>query len=101
MFQCLPGIAPLIKRKSVGSRGFDFPFAFGYLKRIKSDGYGVTACDQFCILTFGMEKQPWVSMTVVPTHDDPDSVEIMSVNFLSDAEKAELGLTFDEDGRVI
>jgi len=48
-----------------------------------------------------MEKQPWVSMTVVPTDDDPDPVEIMSVNFLSDAQKAELGLTLDEHGRVL
>ena len=70
-------------------------------KWIKSDGYDVTACDQFCVITFGMEKQPWVSMTVVPTHDDPDPVEIMSVSFLSDAEKAELGLEFDDHGRVL
>lgn len=70
-------------------------------KWIKSDGYDVTACDQFCVITFGMEGRPWVSMTVVPTHDDPDPVEIMSVNFLSDAEKAELGLEFDDHGRVL
>lgn len=70
-------------------------------KWIKSDGYDVTACDQFCVITFGMEGTPWVSMTVVPTHDDPDPVEIMSVNFLSDAEKADLGLEFDEHGRVL
>ena len=70
-------------------------------KWIKSDGYDVTACDQFCVITFGMDKQPWVSMTVVPTHDDPDPVEIMSVNFLSDEEKLELGLEFDDHGRVL
>jgi hypothetical protein len=70
-------------------------------KWIKSDGYDVTACDRFCVITFGMEGQPWVSMTVVPTHDDPDPVEIMSVNFLSDAEKAQLGLEFDDHGRVL
>jgi hypothetical protein len=70
-------------------------------KWIKSDGYDVTACDQFCVVTFGMDRMPWVSMTVVPTHDDPDPVEIMSVNFLSDDEKKELGLTFDDHGRVL
>jgi pSer/pThr/pTyr-binding forkhead associated (FHA) protein len=70
-------------------------------KWIKSDGYDVTACDQFCVITFGMDGQPWVSMTVVPTHDDPDPVEIMSVNFLSDDEKKELGLSFDDHGRVL
>ncbi|WP_319521628.1 FHA domain-containing protein [uncultured Desulfosarcina sp.] len=70
-------------------------------KWIKSDGYDVTACDQFCVITFGMEEQPWVSMTVVPTHDEPDPVEIMSVDFLSDAEKAQLGLEFDDHGRVL
>ncbi len=70
-------------------------------KWIKSDGYDVTACDQFCVITFGMDQQAWVSMTVVPTHDEPDPVEIMSVNFLSDAEKIELGLEFDDHGRVL
>ncbi len=70
-------------------------------KWIKSDGYDVTACDQFCVVTFGVDQQPWVSMTVVPTHDDPDPVEIMSVNFLSDAEKKDLGLEFDDHGRVV
>ena len=68
---------------------------------IQSDGYDVTACDLFCVVTFGVGATPWVSMTVVPTHDDPDAVEIMSVNFLSDAEKAELGLVFDDQGRVL
>lgn len=33
-----------------------------------------------------------VSQTVIPTHDEPDPVEIMSVSFLSEAEKADLGL---------
>ena len=68
-------------------------------KWIKSDGYDVTACDQFCVITFGLDEQPWVSMTVVPTYDEPDPVEIMSVNFMSDAEKADLGLEFDDHGR--
>lgn len=40
-------------------------------------------------------------MTVVPMHDDPDPVEIMSGNFLSDAEKADLGLEYDSHGRVL
>lgn len=70
-------------------------------KWIKSDGYDVTDCDQFCVITFGMAPDPWVSMTVVPTHDESDPVEIMSVNFLSDDEKTELGLTFDDHGRVV
>lgn len=70
-------------------------------KWIKSDGYDVTACDQFCVVCFGSAPQPWVSMTVVPTHDDADPVEIMSVNFLTDAEKSDLGLEFDAHGRVL
>ena len=71
------------------------------LSWIRSDGYDVTACDQFCVITFGTDIQPWVSMTVVPTHEDPDPVEIMSVNFLTDEEKADLGLAFDDHGRVL
>ncbi|GAB6906891.1 hypothetical protein DESC_940101 [Desulfosarcina cetonica] len=69
---------------------------------IKSDGYDVTACDLFCMITSGMRQdQPWVSLTVVPTHDEPDPVEIMSVKFLSDDEKKDLGLEFDNHGRVL
>jgi hypothetical protein len=70
-------------------------------KWIKSDGYDVTDCDQFCVITFGIAPKPWVSITVVPTHEEPDPVEIMSVNFLTDDEKAQLGLTFDDHGRVL
>ena len=70
-------------------------------KWIKSDGYDVTDCDQFCVITFGITPEPWVSITVVPTHDEPDPVEIMSVNFLSDEEKTDLGLSFDDHGRVV
>jgi hypothetical protein len=47
-----------------------------------------------------MDRQPWVSMTVVPTHDDPDPVEIMSVKIFPDDEKAEREPTVDDHGRV-
>jgi hypothetical protein len=70
-------------------------------KWIRSEAYDVTTCDLFCIITFGMDRKPWVSLTVVPTHDQADPVEIMSVSFLSDAEKHDLGLDFDAHGRVL
>ena len=46
-------------------------------------------------------KNTWVSITIVPTHSDSDPVEIMSVDFLNEEEKASLALDFDNHGRVI
>ena len=68
---------------------------------IKSEAYDVTSCDLFCVVTFGQGAGPWVSMTLVPTHENPDPVEIMSVDFLSESEKAALALDFDDHGRVL
>lgn len=68
---------------------------------IKSEAYDVTSCDLLCVVTFGHDAGPWVSMTLVPTHEDPDPVEIMSVDFLSESEKAALALDFDDHGRVL
>ncbi|MEJ2039267.1 MAG: FHA domain-containing protein [Desulfosarcinaceae bacterium] len=70
-------------------------------KWIRSDAYDVTACDVFCIVTFGLDQGHWVSMTIVPTHEEENPVEIMSVDFLTDAEKTSLALDFDDHGRVI
>jgi pSer/pThr/pTyr-binding forkhead associated (FHA) protein/Mg-chelatase subunit ChlD len=71
------------------------------LKWIKSDAYDVTRCDTLCIVTFGLEPESWVSMTIVPTHEAEDSVEIMSMDFLTEAEQASLKIGFDEHGRVM
>lgn len=70
-------------------------------KWIRSKAYDVTACDVFCIVTFGLDKGHWVSMTIVPTREGADSVEIMSVDFLTETEKASLALDFDDHGRVL
>lgn len=69
-------------------------------KWLRSDAYDVTACDVFCVVTFGLDQGHWVSMTIVPTHEAEDSVEIMSVDFLTEAEKASLSIDFDDHGRV-
>lgn len=69
-------------------------------KWLRSEAYDVTACDVFCMITFGCDQGHWVSMTIVPTHEAEDSVEIMSVDFLTDAEKASLSIDFDDQGRV-
>ena len=58
-------------------------------------------CRQLCIITFGQDPATWVSITVVPTHSEPDPVEIMSVDFLNEEEKSSLALDFDHHGRVI
>lgn len=70
-------------------------------KWIRSKGYDVAASDVFCIVTFGFKESTWVSMTIVPTREDNDDVEIMSVDFLTEQEKVNLALDFDDHGRVI
>lgn len=70
-------------------------------KWIKSDEYVAANCRQLCIITFGQDPATWVSITIVPTQSGADPVEIMSVDFLNDEEKASLGLDFDNHGRVV
>jgi pSer/pThr/pTyr-binding forkhead associated (FHA) protein/Mg-chelatase subunit ChlD len=71
------------------------------LKWIQSEAYGVTSCDIFCMVTFGVNEKSWVSLTVVPTHDTDEGVEIMSVDFLNDAEKMSLEIKMDDQGRIL
>ena len=70
-------------------------------KWVRSEEYTSAQCDQLCMVTFGQDPATWVSITVVPTHSRPDPIEIMSVDFLNDEEKASLALDFDHHGRVI
>jgi len=70
-------------------------------KWIKSEEFEASQCKQLCIVTFGQNPATWVSITIVPTQSEPDPVEIMSVDFLNDEEKASLGLDFDNHGRVV
>ncbi|MBT8339172.1 MAG: FHA domain-containing protein [Desulfatitalea sp.] len=57
-------------------------------------------CDLLCFLTFGQNPATWVSMTIVPTSQEDDPVEIMSVEFLTEEEKSMLALDFDNLGQV-
>lgn len=71
------------------------------MKWIKSPAYQAAQCDRLCVVTFGQDPATWVSLTIVPTHQEPEPVEIMSVDFLNEAEKAMLALDFDRHGRVM
>jgi pSer/pThr/pTyr-binding forkhead associated (FHA) protein/Mg-chelatase subunit ChlD len=70
------------------------------MKWIKSDPYQSSQCGRLCVVTFGQDPATWVSLTIVPTREEEDPVEIMSVDFLNEAEKAMLALDFDHHGRV-
>ncbi len=70
-------------------------------KWVKSKAFQSTQCDVVCIITLGQDPATWVSMTIVPTHEEPDPVEIMSQDFLNADEKSALALDFDNHGRVI
>jgi pSer/pThr/pTyr-binding forkhead associated (FHA) protein len=72
------------------------------LKWIRSDAYDVATCDVLCIITFGFDKGHWVSATIIPTNNnDDEQLEIVSVEFLTESEKAEMGIEFDKMGRVL
>ncbi|MDJ0783615.1 MAG: VWA domain-containing protein [Desulfosarcinaceae bacterium] len=58
-------------------------------------------CDTLCLISYGWEKTPWVSISIVPAEDGDHPVEIMSVEFLTQKELDMLGLEFDENGRII
>ena len=68
---------------------------------IKSAEYESAGCHQMCAFTFGQDPATWVSLTIVPTHEVIDPVEIISVDFLSEEEKGMLALDFDHHGRVM
>jgi hypothetical protein len=70
-------------------------------KWIRSQPYESAQCEQLCIVTFGQDPATWVSITIVPTHSNPDPVEIMSVDFLNEEEKSSLALDYDNHGRII
>jgi pSer/pThr/pTyr-binding forkhead associated (FHA) protein len=71
------------------------------MKWIKAPAFQAAQCDQLCVVTFGQDPATWVSLTIVPTHQEADPVEIMSVDFLNEEEKAMLALDFDHHGRVM
>jgi pSer/pThr/pTyr-binding forkhead associated (FHA) protein len=70
------------------------------LKWIKSDAYQVTDSNVLCVLTIGQGATHWVTIAIVPTKDSEELVEIMSVDLLTEAEKASLDIEFDDQGRV-
>lgn len=70
------------------------------LKWLQSQAFASAGCDTLCLVTFGQDPSTWVSLTIVPTHQEEDPVEIMSVDFLNASEKAMLNLNFDRHGRV-
>jgi pSer/pThr/pTyr-binding forkhead associated (FHA) protein len=71
------------------------------MKWIKVPAFQAAQCDRLCVVTFGQDPATWVSLTIVPTHQEADPVEIMSVDFLNEGEKAMLALDFDHHGRVM
>jgi pSer/pThr/pTyr-binding forkhead associated (FHA) protein/Mg-chelatase subunit ChlD len=77
----------------------------GYVKFINnsfsSKHFTTPGCTVLCLITYGRTTDAWISITIVPAVDDPDPVEIMSVEFLSEEEKRTLSLDFGELGRII
>lgn len=66
------------------------------LQWVKSDAYLSAQCEAMCIVTFGQIPTHWVSLTIVPTHGEPDPVEIISVDFLGPEERSALSLETDD-----
>ncbi len=70
------------------------------LQWIKSDAYQSAQCNTLCIVTFGQTPTHWVSLTIVPSHNLPDPVEIISVDFLNAEEKSALALEQNSSSQV-
>lgn len=60
--------------------------------------------DTLCVVTYGREGaegDPWVSLTIAPSDESTDRIDIMSVELLSEDERRVLALKFDDVGRVL
>jgi hypothetical protein len=68
---------------------------------LQTEPFQTDQCNMLCVITFGQDPATWVSLTIVPTQQGSEPVEIMSVDFLNASEKATLALDFDRHGRVV
>jgi pSer/pThr/pTyr-binding forkhead associated (FHA) protein/Mg-chelatase subunit ChlD len=68
----------------------------GYTKfltqSLGSDHFTANECTTLCVITYGRTNDAWVSITIVPTDSNSESVNIMSVEFLTKEEKRALWL---------
>lgn len=67
---------------------------------ISADVYQSSGCEVLCIVTFSQKSTPWVSLSIVPTHHEPDSVEVISVDFLTSEERSSMALDLGRSGEV-
>ena len=40
-----------------------------------------------CVISFGLDRPSWLSLTVVPAREDAEALELMSYEFLSEDEQ--------------
>jgi hypothetical protein len=53
-----------------------------------------------CVITYGRTNDAWISITIVPTDSNSESVDIMSAEFLTEEEKRALSLEYGDFGQV-
>ncbi len=77
----------------------------GYIKFLnqsfKAKYFSEQGYTGLCIVVYGRTDDAWVSITIAPVKEGEEQVEIMSYEFLSEEEKRNLALNFDEIGRII
>lgn len=76
----------------------------GYTKfltqSLGSDHFTANECTTLCVITYGRTNDAWISITIVPTDSNSESVDIMSAEFLTEEEKRTLSLEYGDFGQV-
>ena len=76
----------------------------GYTKfltrSLNSDHFTANECTTLCVITYGRKNDAWISITIIPTDSNPESIDIMSAEFLTEEEKRTLSLEYGDLGQV-
>ena len=59
------------------------------------DALSVAACD--AILTFGFDADPWVSLSIIPDDGQDPRIDLLSYEFLTEAERREIEPNIDPE----
>ena len=68
---------------------------------LKSKIFTSKGCSVLCVIIYGRTDVVWTSATIISTEDNPEPIDIISFEFLSEEEKRTLSLEYGDLGQVI
>lgn len=68
---------------------------------LESHNFTDHGCKVLCVVTYGRDRNAWVSVTIAPAAENPEPIDVMSVELLSEDERRALALEFSDDGQVV